>query len=272
MSDHEIDALLNEARVFPPSAEWRSNALVNDPSVYARAAADPEAFWAGFASELEWIEPWSKVLDWQPPNAKWFVGGRLNVSANCLDRHLRTARRNKAALIWEGEPGDRRTLTYFDLHRQVSQFANVLKTLGIKKGERVALYMPLVPELAIVPAAPPPPSAEVAGSLPDSAPRSAELLHATSNRHAPTRRRSVIAAEPVATDLRQSSMSRAGGAPHRSPRKARPDCREQVAAVRPTTWCCRHRRLCDSRCSTDRWSRAGRCTPQSPRCGPRSSE
>ncbi len=149
MSTNEIDALLNEARVFPPSAEWRSNALANDPSVYARAAADPEAFWAGFASELEWIEPWSKVLDWQPPNAKWFVGGRLNVSANCLDRHLGTARRNKAALIWEGEPGDRRTLTYFDLHRQVNQFANVLKTLDIKKGDRVAIYMPLVPELAI---------------------------------------------------------------------------------------------------------------------------
>ena len=124
-------------------------ARVNDPGVYDRAAADPEAFWAAFAAELDWMQPWTKVLDWQPPHARWFVGGRLNVSANCLDRHVRTARRNKAALIWEGEPGDRRTLTYFDLHRQVCQFANVLKSLGVKKGDRVALYMPLIPELAI---------------------------------------------------------------------------------------------------------------------------
>src|SRR5690606_15288700 len=92
---------------------------------------------------------WSRVLDWQPPHAKWFVGGTLNISANCLDRHVRTARRNKAAFIWEGEPGDRRTLTYFDLYRQVSQLANVLKGMGIRKGDRVALYLPMVPELAI---------------------------------------------------------------------------------------------------------------------------
>ena len=89
------------------------------------------------------------MLDWNAPDAKWFVGGKLNVSANCLDRHVRTARRNKAAFIWEGEPGDRRTLTYFDLYRQVCQFANVLKSLGVKKGDRVALYLPLIPELAI---------------------------------------------------------------------------------------------------------------------------
>ena len=145
----EIDALLNETRVFPPPAGWREHAHASDPSVYARAAADPEAFWAEFARELEWIQPWTTVLEWKPPYAKWFVGGKLNISANCLDRHVRTARRNKAALIWEGEPGDRRTLTYFDLHRQVNQFANVLKSLGVKKGDRVALYMPLIPELAI---------------------------------------------------------------------------------------------------------------------------
>ena len=89
------------------------------------------------------------MLDWQPPHAKWFVGGRLNVSVNCLDRHVRGPRRNKAALIWEGEPGDRRTLTYFDLYRQVSAFANVLKSLGVGKGDRVAIYLPLIPELAI---------------------------------------------------------------------------------------------------------------------------
>ncbi len=148
-SKPEIDALLDEQRVFPPPAGWRDRAHAADPSVYARAAADPESFWAEFARELEWIAPWTRVLEWKAPYAKWFVGGRLNVSANCLDRHVRTARRNKAALIWEGEPGDRRTLTYFDLHRQVNQFANVLKSLGVTKGDRVALYMPLVPELAI---------------------------------------------------------------------------------------------------------------------------
>jgi acetyl-CoA synthetase len=145
----EIEALLKEDRSFSPASEFRSHAHVNDPSIYEKAAADPEAFWAGFAKELEWITPWSKVLDWNPPNAKWFVGGKLNIAANCLDRHVRTARRNKAAFIWEGEPGDRRTLTYFDLYRQVCQFANVLKSLGVTKGDRVALYLPLIPELAI---------------------------------------------------------------------------------------------------------------------------
>ena len=121
-----------------------------DAAVYEEAERDPEAFWAKFASELEWSRKWTQVLDWSnPPHAKWFVGGQINVSVNCVDRHIRTARRNKAALIWEGEPGDRRTLTYFDLYRQVSAFANVLKSLGVKKGDRVAIYMPLVPELAI---------------------------------------------------------------------------------------------------------------------------
>ena len=147
MSD--IDALLNETRVFPPTEEWKSKARVTDPDVYARAAKDPETFWADFASELEWMTPWTRVLEWKSPHAKWFLGGTLNVSVNCLDRHVRTARRNQAALIWEGEPGDRRTLTYFDLHREVCQFANVLRSLGVKKGDRIAMYMPLVPELAI---------------------------------------------------------------------------------------------------------------------------
>jgi acetyl-CoA synthetase len=145
----EISALLQEDRRFPPSDAWRRDAVANDPGVYARAAADPEAFWAGFARELEWMTPWSRVLEWNPPHAKWFVGGKLNASVNCLDRHVRGPRRNKAALIWEGEPGDRRTLTYWDLYRQVSAFANVLKSLGVKRGDRVALYLPLVPELAI---------------------------------------------------------------------------------------------------------------------------
>jgi acetyl-CoA synthetase len=145
----EIDALLKEERSFPPTDEWRRSANITDPGIYQRAAADPEAFWAGFARELEWMRPWDRVLEWNPPNAKWFVGGKLNASVNCLDRHVRTPRRNKAAIIWEGEPGDRRTLTYWDLYRQVGAFANVLKSLGVKRGDRVALYLPLIPELAI---------------------------------------------------------------------------------------------------------------------------
>jgi acetyl-CoA synthetase len=153
MADPKISAdisdLLQEDRSFPPSPEFRRQANVCDEDVYARAERDPEAFWAGFAAELEWSTPWKTVLEWKPPHAKWFVGGTLNASVNCVDRHVRGARRNKAALIWEGEPGDRRTLTYFDLYRQVSQFANVLKSLGVKRGDRVAIYLPLIPELAI---------------------------------------------------------------------------------------------------------------------------
>jgi acetyl-CoA synthetase len=145
----ELDDLLHEDRVFPPSDAFTAQANVRDPGVYERAERDPEGFWASFASELEWFTPWSRVLEWNPPHAKWFVGGSLNASVNCVDRHVRGPRRNKAALIWEGEPGDRRTLTYFDLFRQVSQFANVMKSLGVGRGDRVALYMPLVPELAI---------------------------------------------------------------------------------------------------------------------------
>jgi acetyl-CoA synthetase len=145
----EIADLLQEDRTFPPPREFQAKANIKDEGVYARAEKDPEGFWASFASELEWFTPWTKVLEWKPPHAKWFVGGTLNASVNCVDRHVRGPRRNKAALIWEGEPGDRRTLTYFDLHRQVGQFANVLKSLGVKRGDRVALYLPLIPELAI---------------------------------------------------------------------------------------------------------------------------
>ncbi len=145
----EIDALLKEDRRFPPTPEWTRRAVVSDPSIYDRAAADPEAFWADFARELEWIRPWDEVLRWKAPYAHWFVGGKINASANCLDRHVRTPRRNKAAIIWEGEPGDRRILTYWDLLREVGAFANVLKSLGVKKGDRVALYLPMIPELAI---------------------------------------------------------------------------------------------------------------------------
>jgi len=145
----EFDALLTEDRSFPPSQAFRDAAVISDPEIYARAAADPERFWEGFARELDWMSPWHTVVDWQPPHAKWFVGGRLNASVNCVDRHVGTARRNKAAIIWEGEPGERRTLTYYDLYRDVNAFASVLKSLGVKRGDRVAIYMPLVPELAI---------------------------------------------------------------------------------------------------------------------------
>src|SRR5688572_12760968 len=145
----EIDNLLREDRQFPPTDHWKTNAVIADAGIYDRAAANPEAFWEGFARELEWIRPWDEVARWKSPNAQWFIGGKLNASVNCVDRHARSARRNRAALIWEGEPGDRRTLTYWDLYRQVSAFANVLKSLGVKKGDRVALYLPLIPELAI---------------------------------------------------------------------------------------------------------------------------
>jgi acetyl-CoA synthetase len=149
-NDPEISALLREDRVFEPPDAFRAAANVRDTRVYAEAERDPERFWEKFAEELEWSRKWTTVLDWSnPPHAKWFIGGQINASVNCVDRHIRTARRNKAAIIWEGEPGDRRTLTYFDLYRQVSAFANTLKSLGVKKGDRVAIYMPLVPELAI---------------------------------------------------------------------------------------------------------------------------
>jgi acetyl-CoA synthetase len=145
----DIADLLQEDRTFSPPPAFRAQANVRDEEVYARADRDPERFWADFASELEWSTPWTRVLEWNPPHAKWFIGGKLNASVNCVDRHIRGPRRNKAAIIWEGEPGDRRTLTYFDLFRQVSQFANVLKSLDVKRGDRVALYLPLIPELAI---------------------------------------------------------------------------------------------------------------------------
>jgi acetyl-CoA synthetase len=145
----EFADLLREDRNFPPTDEFRAGAVARDERIYEDAANDPEAFWARLAGELEWSRPWTKVLDWQPPHAKWFVGGQLNASVNCVDRHVRSGRRTKAAIVWEGEPGDKRTLTYFDLQREVAKFANVLKTLGTKKGDRVAIYMPLVPELAI---------------------------------------------------------------------------------------------------------------------------
>jgi acetyl-CoA synthetase len=147
MSD--IDVLLQEHRKFEPDPAFRAAANVSSPELYARAAADPEGYWAEQAATLEWMAPWTQVLDWKPPHAEWFVGGKLNASVNCVDRHIRTARRNKAALIFEGEPGDKRTLTYWDLYVAVNQFANVLRSLGVNKGDRVAIYLPLIPEVVI---------------------------------------------------------------------------------------------------------------------------
>jgi len=145
----EIDALLQENRKFAPPAGFRRAAHVSDQSMYESAARNPEAFWEQQANQLEWFKKWDTVLEWNPPHAKWFLGGQLNISVNCVDRHIHGARRNKAALVWEGEPGDRRTLTYWDLYVEVQKFANVLKKLGVKRGDRVAIYMPLVPEVAV---------------------------------------------------------------------------------------------------------------------------
>lgn len=148
-----IESVLNESRVFPPAAEFASKAHLGNLEEYekllADAAKDPTAFWAKQAESLHWFKKWNHVLEWNEPHAKWFVGGKLNVSYNCLDRHLDTWRKNKAAIIWEGEPGEIKTLTYLQLHSEVCKFANVLKKLGVEKGDRIALYMPLVPALAV---------------------------------------------------------------------------------------------------------------------------
>ncbi len=144
-----LDDLLREDRRFPPPTAFREGARVSDEAIYREAEADPEAFWARWAGELHWFTPWTEVLEWEAPRARWFSGGELNVAYNCLDRHLDGPRRNQAALIWEGEPGDTRTYTYWDLHRETSKFANALKGLGVGKGDRVAIYLPMVPEAAI---------------------------------------------------------------------------------------------------------------------------
>ena len=144
-----LAALLDEKRVFPPSEEFRRQANAPDPAIYAKAGRSLEDFWAEEASRLDWFKQWDKVLEWNTPWAKWFVGGKLNVTHNCVDRHAASARRNKAAIIWEGEPGDARVLTFGMLAREVNRFANALKSLGVKKGDRVAIYLGMTPELPI---------------------------------------------------------------------------------------------------------------------------
>ncbi|MCA9146844.1 MAG: acetate--CoA ligase, partial [Planctomycetales bacterium] len=153
-SSGQIDTVMIEHRLFPPSNEFASKSSIGSMAAYEKlydeAKANPEAFWDKLAkAELHWFKPYDTVLEWKAPDVKWFVGGKTNVSYNCLDAHLTTARRNKAAIIWEGEPGDTRTLTYQQLHQEVCKFANALKKLGVKPGDVVSIYMPMTPELVI---------------------------------------------------------------------------------------------------------------------------
>jgi acetyl-CoA synthetase len=153
LASQDLDSILRENRVFPPPAEFSSKAHIKSleeyEALYKQSIEDPETFWAGVAKELHWFKPWDKVLDWNLPWAKWFVGGKTNLCYNCVDRHAKGVRANKTAIIWEGEPGEVRRLTYAELHVEVQKFANALKALGIKKGDRIAVYMGMTPELAI---------------------------------------------------------------------------------------------------------------------------
>ena len=153
ISQQDIDTILRENRVFPPPAEFSRNAHIKSmeeyEALYKRSIEDPEGFWADVAQELHWFKPWTKVLEWELPSAKWFVGGKMNLCYNCVDRHVLGERGNKTALIWEGEPGEVRRITYAELHAEVQKVASALKELGIKKGDRVAIYMGMTPELAI---------------------------------------------------------------------------------------------------------------------------
>src|ERR1700735_2978940 len=153
LSSQDLDSTLREDRVFPPPAEFSSKAHIKSleeyEALYKQSIEDPETFWAGAAKELHWFKTWDKVLEWNLPSAKWFVGGKINLSYNCVDRHALGPRAGKTALLWEGEPGEIRRLTYAELHVEVQKFANALKALGIKKGDRVAVYMGMTPELTI---------------------------------------------------------------------------------------------------------------------------
>ncbi len=148
-SGAEFSDLLVEKRSFEPSEEFRRLAFIRSPEIRERSWAEPERFWSNAAQGLHWFKPFDRVLDWNPPNAKWFVGGKINASYNCCDRHIKAGQRNKAALIWEGEPGECRVMTYWDLYREVNLFANALKSLGVGKGDRVAIYLPMIPEAVV---------------------------------------------------------------------------------------------------------------------------
>ena len=150
VQDAHFSSMLRENRVFPPPAEFAAKARIGSmeayEAMYARSIADPEGFWAEAAKELHWFKPWTKVLDWQLPHAQWFVGGKLNLCYNCVDRHALGGRRDHVAILWEGEPsGEVRRLTYGELHIEVQKFASVLKQQGIRKGDRVAVYMGMTP-------------------------------------------------------------------------------------------------------------------------------
>ena len=156
MSDQsgQIDTVMHEERLFPPSAEFASQARIKSlaeyQSLWDRAKSDPPAFWAELArEELHWFEPFNETLVWDEPYAQWFVGGKTNVSYNCLDRNIDQGLGDRTAILWEGEPGDSCSLTYAELHREVCKFANCLKQLGVGEGDVVSIYMPMVPELAI---------------------------------------------------------------------------------------------------------------------------
>jgi acetyl-CoA synthetase len=144
-----IETLFDEQREFPPPPTFAAQANANDPSIYQRAADDLEGYWATEAATLDWYKPWDSVLEWNPPFARWFDGGQLNVSVNCLDRHVNSGGGAKVAYYWEGEPGDRKTITYQDLYDEVNKAANALRELGVQRGDRVAIYMPMVPELPV---------------------------------------------------------------------------------------------------------------------------
>ena len=154
--DKGMLSMMDEKRVFPPPKEFSEKAYIKSwdeyKKIYDRSITDPEGFWAEKAEQLDWFKKWDKVMDWEfdTPTIKWFLGAKLNVSYNCLDRHLGTERENKVAILWEGnEPSEIKKYTYKELHAEVSRFANVLKDLGVKKGDRVAIYLPMIPELAI---------------------------------------------------------------------------------------------------------------------------
>src|SRR3990172_7664548 len=145
MAEKNIESLLNEQRVFPPNPEFSKRAHIHSLAVYdsisKRAVDDPEGFWAEIAADLHWFEPWTKVLEWEAPFSKWFAGGKTNISYNCVDRHLTTARKNKVAILWEGDPGEVRALSYQMLYYEVCRFANVLTALGVRSGDRATIYM-----------------------------------------------------------------------------------------------------------------------------------
>jgi acetyl-CoA synthetase len=149
VANEAIEDLLKEGRTFPPPEDFKRDALVTGAEIYDEADEDREGFWAREAAQLDWFQEWDTILEWEPPYARWFVGGRLNVSYNCLDRHVEAGHGEQVAYHWEGEPGDTRTITYAQLLDEVARAANALKALGVEKGDRVAVYMPMIPELPV---------------------------------------------------------------------------------------------------------------------------